>query len=216
MTKSLRIVVAHEHPATREGIRLALPRPDFVICATADDVASAIDVVLRERPDLCLLSVTLPGGGIAAAREIHARIPEVAIVLLASSLEPIDLITAVHAGASGYLRPDADSSRLPDALLAVVRGEAAIPRALTMALMEALRAGGRRRVSHRDRSDVELTPRQWEVLELLRENRTTAEIANSLEVSPVTVRRHVSVIAAKLGVDDREAVLQLLVRHSSM
>jgi DNA-binding NarL/FixJ family response regulator len=165
----------------------------------------------RERPDLCLLDVHMPGSGIRAASEIVERVPETAVVMLTVSRNDDDLFDALRAGAAGYLLKDTDPERLPHALRGVLAGEAAVPRALVTKVIDEFRTRGRRRrVPLTGRRGVELSSREWEVLDLLREGRNTAEIAHRLFVSPVTVRRHVSAILRKLDVPDRAAAVELL------
>ncbi len=114
---------------------------------------------------------------------------------------------------SGYLLKDIDPARLPLALRGVLEGEAALPRRLVALLIEEFRERKRkRRVPLVGRHAVELTDREWEVLQLMKQGLTTGEIAGRLFVSPVTVRTHVSAILRKLHVPSREAALELLAR----
>ncbi len=217
MSERIRVLLADDHGATRGGVRLALQGHDIEVCAEAGDAAGAIEGALRERPDICLLDIYMPGGGVRAAEEIHRELPGTAIVMLTVSADAGDLFDALRAGASGYLLKDSDPSRLPHALRGVLEGEAALPRTLTARLIEEFRERGRRRrLRLGRRRTVELTPREWDVLELLNERRSTAEMAERLSVSPVTVRRHISEILRKLRVPDRASALRLLERRSDI
>jgi DNA-binding NarL/FixJ family response regulator len=217
MSERIRVLLADDHGATRGGVRLALQGHDFEVCAEAGDADGAVAAALRERPHICLLDIYMPGGGIRAAQEIHRELPDTAIVMLTVSADAGDLFDALRAGASGYLLKDADPTRLPYALRGVLDGEAALPRTLTARLIEEFRERGRRRrLRLGRRRSVELTPREWDVLELLNERRTTAQMADRLSVSPVTVRRHVSAILHKLRVPDRAAAIRLLERRSDV
>jgi DNA-binding NarL/FixJ family response regulator len=217
MSQRIRVLLADDHGATRGGVRLALKGDDFEVCAEAGDADGASAAARREQPDICLLDIYMPGGGIRAAEEIHRELPGTAIVMLTVSADAGDLFDALRAGASGYLLKDADPTRLPHALRGVLDGEAALPRTLTARLIEEFRERGRRRrLRLGRRRTVELTPREWDVLELLNERRTTAEMADRLTISPVTVRRHVSEILHKLRVPDRAAALRLLERRSDI
>ena len=165
---------------------------------------------MRLRPGLCLLDIRMPGGGIAAAWEITARLPETKVVMLTVSRDDDDLFAALRAGASGYLLKDLEPDRLADALEEVLTGDAAIPGALVARLVSEFRERGpRRRAVLTGAPDGHLTSREWEVLELLRERRSTSEIAERLFVSQATVRSHVAAILRKLRVPDREAAVQL-------
>ncbi|MBD0349345.1 MAG: response regulator transcription factor [Thermoleophilia bacterium] len=206
-----RVVVADDHAPTRAGVRLALEGRGFTVCGEATDALSAIDAAIRERPDVCLLDIHMPGGGIRAAAEITARLPDTAVVMLTVSRNDDDLFNALRAGASGYLLKDTDPERLPHALRGVLAGEAALPRSLVAHLIDEFRARERRRsVPLVGRRSVTLTSREWEVLEMLRENLPTGEMAKRLGISDVTVRRHVGGILKKLRVRTRKEAVSLL------
>jgi DNA-binding NarL/FixJ family response regulator len=192
-------------------VRQALLDAGFDVVAEVADGAAALDAAVRERPELCLLDVHMPGSGIRAATEILDRLPDTAVVMLTVSRNDEDLFDALRAGAAGYLLKDTDPNRLPHALRGVLAGEAAIPRELMSRVVDEFRSQGRRRrVALPGRRGKQLSSREWEVLDLLREGRTTADIARRLFVSPVTVRRHVSAILRKLGVPDRQAAIDLV------
>ncbi len=215
MSRPIRVVVADDHVPTRAGVRLALEGHGFSVCAEAGDARAAVAAAVRERPDVCLLDIRMPGNGIAAAFEIKSALPDTAVVMLTVSRDDADLFDALRAGASGYLLKDLDPARLPFALRGVLDGEAALPRQLVARLIEEFRSRGRRkRLVIGAGRGVDLTEREWEVLELLREGARTAEIAERLFISQVTVRRHVSEILRKLRVSDRKAALRLLEQRS--
>lgn len=203
------MLIADDHALTRVGVRRALERGGCEICAEAEDGPSAVEAAVRERPDVCLLDIQMPGSGIRAADEISKRVPESAIVMLTVSRSDSDLFDALRAGASGYLLKDTAPERLPLALRGVLDGEAALPRHLVALVIDEFRERGRRRPLLKNRGVV-LTAREWEVLELMSDGLTTFEIADRLFIEPVTVRTHVSAILKKLHVPTRKAALQLL------
>jgi DNA-binding NarL/FixJ family response regulator len=209
-----RVLVADDHPATRAGVRAALEAAGFEVCCEAADAERAVEGALRERPDVCLLDINMPGNGIAAAGRIRRQLPETAVVMLTVSSEDEDLFDALRAGASGYLLKDIDPARLPHALRGVLDGEAALPRTLVARVLEEFRGRGDRKLTLRGRRTATLTAREWDVLELMREGLSTAAIAERLFVEPVTVRTHVSAILRKLQVADRKSALKLLERVS--
>jgi DNA-binding NarL/FixJ family response regulator len=216
VTAPVRVLVADDHPPTRVGVRLALAEHGFTICAEAADARGAVAGALREAPDVCLLDIRMPGGGIAAAAEIAARLPETVIVMLTVSRDDTDLFDALRAGASGYLLKDIDPDRLPVALRGVMAGEVALPRQLVSRLVEEFEGRSRRRFRVAGLGDrPSLTEREWEVLELLHDGLTTREIAERLSISAVTVRRHASAIVRKLRVRNRGEALRLLERARS-
>jgi DNA-binding NarL/FixJ family response regulator len=205
------VLVADDHPPTRAGVQAALERADFVVCANVADARTAVEATRRERPDVCLLDIHMPGDGIHAAETITREFPDTAVVMLTVSRTDKDLFDALRAGASGYLLKDIDPARLPLALRGVLEGEAALPRRLVSLLIEEFRERKRRRrIPLVGRRSVELTDREWEVLELMRQGLTTQEIGDRLFISPVTVRTHVSAILRKLHVSTREAAVALL------
>jgi DNA-binding NarL/FixJ family response regulator len=122
-----------------------------------------------------------------------------------------DFFDSMRAGAAGYLLKETDTARIPHALRGVLSGESAIPRKLLPRLLEEFRGNTRRRrLSLAHTRGPELTAREWEVLELMRQGLTTREIASRLFVADVTVRRHVSSILRKLKVRDRAAALRVV------
>jgi DNA-binding NarL/FixJ family response regulator len=205
------VLLADDHAAVRAGIRLALAGEGFNVVAEAADGPEAVALAVQAKPDIALLDVNMPGSGIKAAEEIVAALPTTTVVMLTVSRNDDDLFAALRAGASGYLLKDTDPSRLPFALRGVLEGEAALPRGLVARLIEEFRTRGkRRRLPLMRQRGVELTEREWEVLEFLHDGLSTAEIAERLSISPVTVRRHVSEILKKLRVTSREEAVKLL------
>jgi DNA-binding NarL/FixJ family response regulator len=206
-----RVLIADDHPATRAGIRATLEANGFDVCAEVADATAAIEAALRERPDICLLDIHMPGNGVAAAARISAELPDAAVVMLTVSRHDADVFDSLRAGAAGYLLKDTDPDRLPHALRGVLAGEAALPRTLVARVIDEFRERGRRRklpmVGNRG---VELTSREWEVLDLMQQGLSTDQMAARLFVSPVTIRTHVSAILKKLKVVDRKAAVHLL------
>jgi DNA-binding NarL/FixJ family response regulator len=205
------VVIADDHPPTRLGVRMALMRGGFDVVAEAADCDGAVDAVLRERPDVCLLDIAMPGGGgIAAASAVAEVSPSTSVVMLTVSDSTDDVLAALRAGAVGYLPKDTSPDRLPAALCGVLKGEAALPRALVGVVLHRFRdytaaVAGPVRVG-----EVELTARESEILRMLRSGLKTAEVSDILSLSPVTVRRHISAGVAKLGVADRDAAIRAI------
>ena len=204
------MLVADDHPPTRAGVRDALEGHGFVVCAEASDSPSAVTAAVREQPDICLLDIRMPGDGIEAARAIQHQVPSAAIVMLTVSRSESDVFGALQAGALGYLPKDIDPARLPHALRGVLNGEAALPRPLVAMLIAEFRDRRRKYVRLRQGRGVELTHREWEVLELLQHGHSTREIATRLFIAPVTVRTHVAAIMKKFGAPDRKSILRLM------
>ena len=143
--------------------------------------------------------------------EIGEHAPETHVVMLTEYEDDFQLFAALEAGAAGYLVKDIDLKRLPDVLAAVLKGESALPRTLVSRVVDEFNARGRALDLLVGRNPADrLTNREWEVLELMRKNYTTAQIADELFVSRATVRTHVSAIMRKLHVTDRAAAVRLI------
>jgi DNA-binding NarL/FixJ family response regulator len=210
VTTETRVLVADAHLPTRTGLRLVLERNGFEVVAEAADATGAVEAAARARPELCLVDADLPGGGIRAVGRIVARLPT-DVVVLARKPRPVDALDAVRAGASGYLSANTDPQGIVRALKAVREGEIAIPRSLLGSVVDELRTRERgRRLRIRGQADIELTRRQAEVLGLLRDGLSTAEIAARLGLTPVTVRRHVALVLERLGAANRAEAVRLL------
>ena len=207
----LRAIVADDHAPTRAGVAMALESDGFTVLAQVDNAPAAVAAAKEHRPDVALLDIHMPGNGISAAAAISSALPDTAIVMLTVSRADADLFDALKAGARGYLLKDIDPSRLAPALRGVLEGEAAIPRTLAARLMEEFRRReSRGRVPLLGKRRVELSEREYETLDLLRQGLTTAEIAARLFVTPATVRSHVSAILRKLQVGTRDEAVALL------
>jgi DNA-binding NarL/FixJ family response regulator len=210
-SRALTVLIADDHPLVRDGICHALTQHGVDVCAQAADAPGAVAAALRTRPDVCLLDIEMPGNGIVAAQEIAEQLPETAVVMLTVSDDERDLLASILAGAVGYLLKDSDPDRLAYALQGVLSGEAALPRRLMTRVLNHVRASEtRRRLGLRMPRGVQLTDREWDVLELMHDEMTTRDVATRLSVSPVTVRRHLSAAVAKLGVSDRDAALAMI------
>jgi DNA-binding NarL/FixJ family response regulator len=215
MSEPPRALIADGHGPTRAGLRLALIRAGFEVVAEARERGEAVDAALGTRPDLALVAVDLPGGGIEAVRTIAERHPAAKVVVLSSQPNGEELVIAVLAGACGYLSRNMSLERLPDALKGVLAGEVALPRSHSAHLLEALRFRDAGRALIAAHTAAKLTEREWEVLQLLAADASTVIMAQRLEISEVTVRRHVSSLLTKLDVPDRASAADLFRRRST-
>lgn len=196
MTRRLKLLIADSLP-TRMGIRMTLDG-QLEVCAEADDAEQAIRAAKRAQPDVCLVGEDLPGGAIAAIRGVSRAAPNAAVVLLSENHDVDRLLDSIRAGAIGYVPAALDAEGLRRVFSAIASREAVLPRSMVLELLLELRGGG-------GGADA-LTARQVQVLGMLRRGHTTAEIAARLAIAPVTVRRHISQIVRKLGVEDRAAL----------
>jgi NarL family two-component system response regulator LiaR len=206
MDERLRAVIADDDPFARRVIKDVLQRSDVIVVAEARDGRQAVELTLHHRPDVVVMDVVMPGlDGILATRQIRRQLPEqLIIVLTAAGQDDPELgLLALRAGASGFLSKDLEIEALPRALEGLRAGQAAISRKMTLALIERLReapsgSSGMRPVKS------PLTAREWEVIDLLKESKTTDEIADELVLSPETVRSHVKNILRRLKVGSRQ------------
>jgi DNA-binding NarL/FixJ family response regulator len=204
------VVIADDHPPIRLGVRMAMMQGGFRVLAEAADAHGAVEAVLRERPDACLLDVRMPGGGIEAAVRVAELAPDTAVVMLTVSASADDLLASLRAGARGYLPKDMSPDRIPAALHGVLRGEAALPRTFVGRMLQELRMLPDRELAPLRVGDVELTPRESEILRMLRVGLSTMEIGERLSLSPITVRRHISACVSKLGAEGRDDALRAI------
>ena len=209
----IRVIVADDHAPTRAGVLASLDVDGFDIVAEASNARAAVELAISLEPDLCLLDIHMPGNGIAAAEEISKSLPDCAIVMLTYSRDDDDLFDSLRAGARGYLLKDMDPDRIGAALRGVLAGEAALPRSLVSKVLEEFEGRSRRKLFMRAQRPTQLTSREWEIMELLREGLSTEDVATRLFVTPGTVRVHVSSVLKKLRVGDRASAIQVLSGH---
>src|SRR5919204_1876297 len=211
-----RVLVAETGVGIRRGIKLALEGSGFDVCSEADDAQSALEAALRERPEICLLDLGLPGGWLRAADRICKGVPETAVLILADEVSDEVLFDALRIGASGFVLKGIKSARLPQVLRSVLRGEVALPRELAGRVAQEFRnRASRRYIALPDTRGAELTMREWEILDLLRAGISTRQVATRLGIAQVTVRRHIGETLKKLNVANRAEALALLEKRST-
>lgn len=210
MTAATRLLLAECDPVTRAGIRFALEGEGFEVVSEPVDAATATSEAVRTQPAVCLIDERLTGGAVRAVGDIYAAVAGTKLLILTESEVPTDLVTAVRAGTSGYLRKDLDPTRFAATIRGVLDGEAALSRRLTLRLMEALRTRESGRAAPTKPGGPAMSDRELDVLELMTEGLRTSEIARRLSISEVTVRRHISACMTKLGVTDRDAAIAVL------
>jgi len=199
-----RVIVADDDPYARRLIKDALRAARIVVIAEARTGREAVELTLHYRPDVVLMDIVMPDlDGIAATRRILASAPEQIVLLISGSEEAEMALIGLRAGAAGFLSKDMPIEALARVLRAAVGGEAVISRDLTTRLIEYLRTLPDRQAGMRPVQSP-LTNREWEVVALIAENRSNAEIAAALFVSIPTVRTHVRGILRKLDVATRQ------------
>ena len=207
-----RAVVADHREPSRRALSSALRRAEIVVVAEALDGTEAVELARYHGPDLVVIDVGVSGlDAIAATRRITRADPDVTVILLTSAKSENLGVLGLRAGAAGYLRSDLHPRSLARAIVGALRGEAAIPRSMAMRLVEQMRAETSSG-EHMRPVGGPLTARQWQVLDLLCEGRTTEEIAAALTVSPDTVRSHIKGIFRRLNVRSREEAVAVAYR----
>jgi len=196
----IRVVIADDHVLVRQGIRAFLEtHADLAIVGEAEDADGAVALCAKHHPDVALVDLVMPGGGIEATRSIRATSPSTQVVLLTSFEDAQQIVAAVQAGALSCLLKDVDADSLADAIRQAARGEAVLHPRVAGHLMEELRHGS----TPGAQLLQTLSQREHEVLGLLAEGLSNQLIAERLGIGEKTVKTHVSNILAKLGVDDR-------------
>jgi DNA-binding NarL/FixJ family response regulator len=208
--KRVTVLVADDHAPTRAGVHASLDDEGFEVVGEAASARGAVTMALELKPDVCLLDIHMPGSGIAAAEEIARTLPDCAIVMLTYSRDDDDLFDSLRAGARGYLLKDMDPDRIGPALHGVLSGEAALPRSLVAKVLQEFQGRTRRKLFVRETRPTQLTSREWEIMELLRQGLSTEDVARRLFVAPGTVRVHISSVLKKLQVPDRKSALHRL------
>ncbi|HEU5477027.1 MAG TPA: response regulator transcription factor [Gaiellaceae bacterium] len=208
--RQLRVLIADDHAPTRDDVKRALTEGGMTVCAEAADAAHAVQLALETRPDVCLLDIRMPGGGVAAAWEIAARLPTTKIVMLTVSGDDATLFAALRAGAVGFLVKDIDLRILPRALADAAEGRAAIPRSLVARMVKQFHGTDPRFRTTAVSGELgpRLTSREWDVLVGLADGLSTREIGRRLQLKQSGVRAHISAIVRKLGVEDRDAAIE--------
>ena len=200
--REIRLLVVDDHEVVRQGlVALLSRRPNLHVVAEAGTVAEAIEAARRFQPELVIMDVRLPdGSGIEACREIREERPETRVVMLTSYPDEDAVLSAIVAGASGYLLKQVRARDLVDALERVARGESLLDPAVTGRVLERVR-----RIATGDQPDElsQLTPQERKILALVAEGKTNKEIAAEVFLSDKTVKNYVSSILAKLNLERR-------------
>jgi DNA-binding NarL/FixJ family response regulator len=200
---SIRVLLVDDHALARAGFRMVLDtEPDIEVVGEAATGRQAIHSARRLAPDVVLMDVRMPElDGIAATREIADGGAPRVLILTTFDLDEY-VYDALAAGASGFLLKDVGPEQLTEAIRVVAAGEALLAPTVTRRLIDELVRGGRRRL-RTPPGLAELTPRELEVLELVAQGLSNAEIADLLTVEETTIKTHVSRLLAKLGLRDR-------------
>jgi two-component system, NarL family, response regulator DevR len=210
--RPLRLLVVDDHEVVRQGLVALIDRREkFQVVAEAGSVEEALDAARRFQPDLVIMDVRLPdGSGIEACREIRAELPATRVVMLTSYPDEEAVLSAIIAGASGYLLKQIRARDLVNALEAVGRGESLLDPAVTEKVLERVR-----RIASGTYTDelAQLTAQEQKILQLVAEGKTNKEIASEVFLSDKTVKNYVSSILSKLNLQRRAQAAAFVAKH---
>jgi DNA-binding NarL/FixJ family response regulator len=203
MGSEITCLIADDHEVVREGLRLSLSRaPHIRVIGEAADGESAVSLAERRRPDVVIMDIRMPGmDGLEATKHLRERLPESSVLLFTAFGERSLLGRGLEAGARGYLLKEAPNETLVRAIEKVASGEGYIDPALMPSFLS------------RDTQDI-LTPREREILKLLADGMSNADVAAKLFISQETVKSHVRHILAKLEADTRTHAVAIALRES--
>lgn len=206
MTDRIQVIIVDDHPLFRDGVVNTLrAEPDFEIVAEGTSAADAVRLASEHLPDLLLLDINIPGGGLNAVPKIAASSPVTKIIMLTASEEEDDVVSALKAGARAYIVKGVAARELRSVLRAVYNGEAYVTPTLAASLLSDFRAAA----SAKSRGPLDdLTEREREILELVANGKSNKGIAAELFLSEKTVKHYMTNILQKLHVRNRvEAAL---------
>lgn len=205
VTEVFRIVVADDHPLFREGVARSLNESEnFEVVGEGGNADDACALVEAHMPDIVCLDISMPGGGIQAARRINAQFPAVKIVMLTVSEDDEDVTAALEVGASGYVLKGVGAAQLVEALSGVASGKSYISPDLALRLLTSSRSG-----KEKERHPIDtLTRREEQILQLVASGLSNKEIGVDLDLQEKTVKHYMTNILQKLHVRNRvEAAL---------
>jgi two-component system, NarL family, response regulator LiaR len=204
-----RALVAEGDGLARNALRQALTDAGLCVVGQAADTPQLINLARRCHPDVIVMDVGLPpDGGVAAVGAVLRASSEAQVVLLGVSGEDDAGLVALERGAAGYLSRDTELASLGRAVVRVADGEAAVSRSMGRRLIERLQSWSNRSSGLRPIKSP-LTPREWEVLELMMARASTAEMAQNLVLAPETVQSHVNHILRKLDAHSRAEAIEI-------
>ena len=204
MTDEITCLIVDDHEVVREGLRLALSRaPHIRVVGEASDGASAVELAERRRPDVVIMDVRMPGmDGLEATKILTEKLPDTAVLIFTAYSERSLLGRGLESGAKGYILKEAPHQTLLRAIEKVAAGDGYVDPALMPAFL-----------TGRGKDDM-LTGREREILQLLADGMSNADVAGRLFISQETVKSHVRHILAKLEADTRTHAVAIALREA--
>lgn len=201
MSEPVRILIVDDHPALRMGLAAMLAsRPDFRVVGEAGNTTEALAACAKLAPDIVLMDLRIPGGGVEATLAIRKRWPQTRVLVVTAYDTDEDIFRAIQAGASGYLVKGLTCDELIQAIERIRRGEKVLPPPIASRFRE--------RFARKD-----LSGRELEVLRLIVAGCSNKEIAHKLGIGEESVKSHLKSLFHKLGVADRTQAAIEAIRH---
>ena len=206
------IVLAEDHQIVRQGLKTLLDQNvDFRVVAETGDGNEALDLVARHEPDVLVVDLTLPGlNGLEVIRRVHRQHPETRIVVLSMHTAEGYIVEALRGGALGYVLKEATADDLIEAVRRALQGRRFLSPSLPQELLEAYREQPPEAIEDRY---AQLTPRERQVLQLVAEGHTSADIGEMLSISPRTVDTHRTNLMRKLGLSSRSDIVRYVMQR---
>jgi|SRR5690349_257256 len=201
----IRVLIADDEPLMRAGIKAILGTADDIeLVAEAGDGREALQIVRERRVDVAVLDIRMPRmDGLACARELHVLAPSVRVVMLTTFGEDENIVRALSEGAAGFLLKDSAPEELLRAVRAVNNGEAYLSPMVTSRVVGMVATSGQPKRQEAQKAVAGLTEREVEVLALLGQGMSNADVGAKLHMSEATVKTYVSRLLAKLGLTNR-------------
>jgi DNA-binding NarL/FixJ family response regulator len=211
----IRVLIADDQRVVRDGLSMLVGLIDGVeVVGTACDGAEAVELAQSELPHVVLMDLRMPRmEGAEATRAIRSALPDTHVLVLTTYADDESLIAALQAGARGYLTKDASAEEIEQAIRALVAGQTHLDPAIQQRLVAAVLDETPIPAAESRPLPDSLTPREAEVLKLIAEGRSNAEIAETLFVSAATVKTHVNRIFYKTGARDRAQAVRYAYEH---
>ena len=208
-SRRIRVLLADDHSIMREGLQVMLERSEeFEVVGQARDGVEAVDAAAELSPDVIVMDVMMPRkDGVEACREIMESLPETRVIMLTASTEADAVIEAVAAGAAGYLQKVSGMDQLLGMVRGVAAGELRLPAEVMRRVFDRIRSGAK------SKQEIDLTPREKEILASFSRGMSYAAIAEAREVKVVTIRNAIYTIQVKLGLGTKQEVVVWAVRN---
>lgn len=208
----MRVMICDDQVIVCEGLQLILDSdPEIEVVAVAHDGAEAVDLVSEKKPDLVLMDLKMPYmNGIIATRKIREANPEVQVLVLTTYDDDEWVFDAIRSGAAGYLLKDTPPADLISAIKGTIQGKSYIDPMVTGKLLSEIAS---RSLQQEPQTNFDLSDREYDVLKLLAQGLSNADIAGRLYITKGTVRNYTSAIFRKLGVSDRTQAAVVALRY---